>query len=399
MGVEISLLPDEGLTMNAVVLKLEKNKIRKEKEFHFLGSFEELLKKTGVGWPLAVSVNGKGVLQKKLALKDLPANPVETILPNANPGEFYHSVTESPEFGFASVSVIRKEVLDKIIGDLKDRGFKVLSVSIGISDIQYLAPFLSFEKKPVLTTTHFTLYFNDQKQLMDVENTLTTAGYDYEKTEYNIGDQYVYSPALLAFGSATGLLATGLEADPVFSNEAIRKEREDYTYYSYYKAGVRALLAGIFVILLINFFIYDHYFSKNKEWQDSRQMSLEQEEKIRKLGENVQTTERFLSQSGWEGSSRLSYIADRIAGLVPSGSLLTGLKIYPLNTGLGGEDSRLSFRKDTIQIMGVSEDPTELNQFANNLRNIADFKEVNIRSYLYKKEMQTGVFFMEIITR
>jgi hypothetical protein len=62
------------------------------------------------------------------------------------------------------------------------------------------------------------------------------------------------------------------------------------------------------------------------------------------------------------------------------------------------EDGLLNFQQDTIQITGTCGDPAELNRFVNNLRNIRDFRDISIKSYLYKKENQDGVFSMEIIT-
>jgi hypothetical protein len=396
-GVELTLLPDGGILLSGVVLKLEKNKIRKEKEFHFLSSYEELVRKTGVKAPLAITVSGKGILQKKLLLKDLTDRPVEMMLPNANPNEFYYTIT--PLEAVASVSVIRKEVLDKILADLLSHGFRILSLTIGLAGLPYLTPFLSAGTTPSVSTPQFVIRFDDRQQVSDIENLSFPGVQGYDKIEYNIGDQYVNSPALLAFGAATGLLASDPDGVPVIPMEALLRERENYTWFRYYRASAWALLTGLFTLLLVNFFIYNHYFSLNKDRQGVRLVSQEQEEKVKKLSATLRSKEDFLQQAGWEENSRLSYFADRIAGLVPSGTLLTGMQIHPLTVSLLGENAGTHFRKDTIQVAGTCDDPTELNQFTNNLKNIPDFKEVSIRNYAYKKEIRTGAFLMEIIVK
>lgn len=79
--------------------------------------------------------------------------------------------------------------------------------------------------------------------------------------------------------------------------------------------------------------------------------------------------------------------------------MLTDLWLNPVSAPLLGEGQNVDFKKDTIQVSGTCDDPTELNQFTNNLRNIQRFKEVSVRSYNYKKELGSGAFFMEIITK
>jgi len=396
-GVELAFLSGGELLISGVVLRLEKNKIVKKKEFHFLSSYEDLVQKAGVKAPLAITINGRGVLQKKMEARDLTDRPVEAMLPNANPNDFYHSVTPIGEL--ATVAVIRKETLDKIIADLQQKGFRVLSAAIGITDLPNLLPFFSFDQRTFLSTPFYSLVFDEQQQLEDIEFATGVTPTEYDKVEYNIGDQYVYSTALTGFASATGLLASGPDTGAAFSQTAIQQEKENYKYFRYYKAGLWAMLAGLFTILLVNFFIYNHYFSLNKDREGMRQLSQEQEDKLKKQSAALRQKEDFLSQSGWEASSRLSYFADRIAGLVPSGTLLTDMQINPVNNGLLGDDKGIRFRRDTIQVTGTCDDPTELNQFTNNLKNIQDFKTVSIRNYAYKKEIRSGTFFMEIITR
>jgi len=396
-GLELSFLPGGELLISGVVLKLEKNKIVKKREFHFLETFEQLVQKAGTKVPVALTINGRGVLQKKLKADELTDRPVEALLPNANPNDFYYSVTIYGDV--ATIGVIRKEVLDKTISELNAVGFRVLSVAIGMSDVQNVLPFYNADQRASLATPFYSISFDGRGQPADIELIAGFQPKDYEKIEYNLGDQYVYSAALTGFGSAAGLLAGGLDSTAAFHQTAIRRERENYRYYRYYRTALWTMLTGIFVILLVNFFIYNHYFSLNRDREGMRQLSREQADRIEKQAAAIRSKEEFLRTAGWDASSRLSYFADRIAGLVPSGTQLTDMQINPLNNSLPGDDKGLRFRRDTIQITGICDDPTELNQFTNNLKNIEAFKAVNIRSYAFKKEIQRGSFLMEIITR
>jgi Tfp pilus assembly protein PilN len=158
------------------------------------------------------------------------------------------------------------------------------------------------------------------------------------------------------------------------------------------------MLSFIFAILMINFLLYMHYSASNAEHAASLLLTQDEQKKTAKLESEVQAKEGFLNRYGWDRPSRISFYADRIAALVPDDAMLTALRINPLITSLLGGDGLPRFQQDTIQLSGTCDDPAELNRFANNLRNISDFREINIKSYLYKKETQQGLFSMEIIT-
>ncbi|HTC00686.1 MAG TPA: hypothetical protein VK705_08390 [Ferruginibacter sp.] len=394
-GVEIILLPNEDIIINAVTLKLENNKINKEQEVHALSSYHALSQKLPVELPVALTIGGKGVLHKKIPLEELSANPFENILPNANHNEFYMELIKFEKF--ASIYIIRKELLDKIIFDLNKVKFKILSVSLGAADINYLVPFLSFEEHSVIKSDAYSVSFNDKNQVIDVVVLPFNKEENYsKKIEYRIADQYVYSSAVISFGAAMGLLVNGLDIHSNIENDNIKKERENYTYYKYYKAALWGMLSSIFVVLLINFFVYNYYFSKNQEETISQGLTNEQTKNSERLQKEIDMKDEFLQQYGWTGSSKLSFYADRIAGLVPESVVLTDLSVYPVRTDFFSENNLITFAKDTIKITGTCDDPTELNKFENNLKNIEDFKNIKINNYFFKKETHHGIFLMEI---
>jgi Tfp pilus assembly protein PilN len=396
-GLEISIIGNGEWMIRSVTLKREKNKVIKEKQSHGISSLADLPKKASPGIPVAVAINGKGILHKK-ALPDIDKGGLfEAILPNSNPNEFYLDI--SGQQGFLYASIIRKELLDKILSELTELGYKVLSVSLGIAPLQYLLPFLNTERQgSIMTSSCFLISLNQEKRIIDVSVIPRRQEDVHPEVEYSIGDQYVNAGGLLAFGTAMSLIVEGASVLSGIDNGYIDKAREEYRYFKFYKTALWTLLSGIFCLLLVNFFVYNYFFDKNTARQASLGLTREEEKRMEKLATSIQQKEKFISQYGWDRHSRISLYADRIAALMPGSATLTDLKINPLNTGSFLEASVLSFKEDTIQITGICEDPTELNRFVNNLRNIRDFQKVNIKSYLYKKETQNGIFFMEIIT-
>ncbi len=273
------------------------------------------------------------------------------MLPNANPNELYVTVTQLE--GIASIAIARKEIADKILLELQQHGFHVLSVSIGMQDALNVLPFITLEGEMALQTPQFVLHTNQRREIIDVGNAPSWEPGGYDKIEYNIGDQYVSSPALLAFGSAMGLMVNGPGGPLPFSPQTVLQERTNFTYSRYYTTGLWSLLIFLFTLLFVNFLVYEHYFSLNKDREDHRQVSLEQEKKMQKQLTFLQSREDFIRKQGWDQSSRLSLYADRIAGLVPSGTVLTDLWINPVNSTLLGDAGTVSFKKDTLQLTGT----------------------------------------------
>ena len=416
-GVEVSLLNGGDLAIQAVLVKLQKHVVVKEKEVHSLGSAEALGKHVSAGTPLAVVLNGKGILHKKIPLEALIGNVFETVLPNGNPADFYMEIC--PYEGWASVYLVRRAVLDKVVDELARCNLRVLSVSMGVTVLQNLMPYLNLEKDmDQIRTNHFLLRIDPARRVMDIESLAYPVEEARPTLEYSIGNHYVFSRGIMAFGAAMGLFAGagvfdgadggsapaggsggyGGAAGGGIINDTIRSAREDYTYFNYFRAATWSFLGFVFAVLLINFFIYNHYFSSNEQYSASQALTQAEEKRAGKLELVIGSKERWISRYGWDRSSRLSLYADRIAALVPDDATLTVLKINPVHAGFASDNNPLSFQQDTIQLTGTCEDPAELNRFANNLRNIRSFRQIDIKSYLYKKETQNGVFSMEIIT-
>ena len=138
-GIEIIILEDDKFIINADTASTKNNAIIKGKEINGLSQLSELTEKIDLAIPVSVVVNGKGVLIKKTSLS-IGNGIVQSVLPNANPNDFYfeHFSTQHNEI----ISIVRKETADKIIAELKRLGFKVISISLGFSAINNILPFV-----------------------------------------------------------------------------------------------------------------------------------------------------------------------------------------------------------------------------------------------------------------
>jgi hypothetical protein len=395
-AVEITLLPEEKLLINGITVATRKNNIITSDKISGVQAIAQLPKQLSTANPLCVVFNGKGILVKKLTTEQTE-NPVSVLLPNANPADFYYELFPCGDFVVAAIA--RKELIEKYYSQLKAAGYRVLQVSLGFSVLQNILPFLNIENGKPIVTTSFILNAGGSKNISDFSLSENITTDKFQMTEYAIGDQYILSAHLLSFAAGVGLLTSDLKQSPAIDSAQLVYERTEFRFYKLFRAAGMFVLGFVFLVLLINFLIYNHYFSKNKELQATQSFSRSRLQEASALLENTHRKDLFLRKSGWTKPARISFYADRIASLTPSNTLLTTMTIHPVKTNTTGLTPVINFKTDTIQVAGTCDNPVEINQFINNLKIIQDFKEVSLKNYTYKKEQDAATFSIEIVTR
>ncbi len=396
-GIEITLLPDGKLLIHTGTLISEKNRAKKEKENSNIQSIDELVQKIGINIPVSIVINGMGVLVKKTDEGFTENNMLSSILPNVNPSDFYYQLTGSKPNTF--ISIARKETVHSLLDQLAAKGFKILQFTLGFAPIHNIVPFWKPENKQPLETGLFSLQTDNQLQLTGFLQKAEPTTDRFSLTEFQVANQYVHGSTLLAFSAALSLIADDLTKPAPIESETIKLARKEYRNYKYFKIAGWTVLTSILLILLINFLFFNYYFEHNKELQAFQLVSQEQIIQHKKAQLQLKNKELFLEKSGWLKKGKFSFYADRIASLTPANTTLTSLAVFPVKGMAVSDYGAFQNRRDTIQVNGICNDPVELNQYINNLKLINEFREVSIRDYHIKKEDETGIFFIEILTR
>jgi hypothetical protein len=396
-GIEVTFSPDNRYLIDGIVISNKKNRIVKEDEFTGITQVSELVKKADPKIPVSIVFNGKGILVKKIPGGETLNNPLMAVLPNANPADFYFETQQYSGFSVAAIS--RKEIIESFIQLLKNAGFTVLQASLGFNTISHVLSFINLDDKLPLITNLYSLQADAGKNIIGYEVKETQDADQLRITEYAIGNQYIRAAHILAFSAAVYILTDNLKNTPILQSATLTHDRTEFRYQNLFKFAGMALLSFIFIVLLLNFFIYSHYFNKNKELHVTHVFSKEKQEQTAVIAARIKNKEEFLLRSGWHKPCKASFYADRIASLTPFNTLLTSMAIYPVKSNVSGEFPVMNFKTDTIAVTGTCENPVDINQFMNNLKIIEQFKTVTLKNYLYKKEKETATFSLEIITR
>ena len=116
-GIQLTLHPDNKIDASIVVLKKSKNLVDLKDTFTGIDTYEGIFEHLKPGMPLYLSLNGRGILHKKLQSGN-GSDSINQLLPNASPDDFYMQAYKIDE-NERIVSVIRKDTLNTILDHIQ----------------------------------------------------------------------------------------------------------------------------------------------------------------------------------------------------------------------------------------------------------------------------------------
>ena len=394
-GVEILILADGSYEINLVILKKEKNTLTTEKQYQGILHIEELAELIDKKTPIVLLFGGKGVVHKKITVNenDTDVSLLHKVLPNANITDFNIQRTDiNPTQAF--ISIIRNDVLDKLTDELKK--YKLTSIAeccLGPFVINGLLPLVNERliNNEQLTIAHYQLQIREQ-QITDVAIGGSTNDIVFP---IHIGMDNVPQKLLVAFAGAFSYFS-GNNAG-INNSAAINHLKEEFKQQKKFELRGWALLVATFIILIVNYFIFNYYWSKNKELNPQL---VENEAALKRydvLKKEYDQKKQLLEQNGLLENSRTSYYADRIASGVPPSILLTEMNIHPLKKQKENEDIKgFFFETKTIFISGRSKQSIDLNNWMKELKKKSWITDVKLVNYQQDNETDDGLFLIDL---
>ncbi|MCH5718221.1 hypothetical protein [Niabella hibiscisoli] len=388
IGLDIHFMDEGNLVISGVHLKAQKGKVVKVKAIERIANFKDLQLPKNI--PVAVTLNGKGILMRTNKGK-ATENLVSSWFPGVNPQDFVYTLHDMEgEDNMAYIA--RRTFVEDVIKEVNEAGIRIVSLTLGTNPLNMVLSFMY--RGPIeLSTPTLKLDINDKKIISVQQERYPHAVYK----EIEIGEMHYNTNQVLALGSALSLLS--VPADRVHSDiktSEISYLQKDYVYYKLFQFTGWAVLITLLTLLLVNFFVFNHYYTKNNELVQSNSLIDAQLNNSLEDNAQVDSSYNFFMRSGWNRITKHGYFADRIAALVPPTVSLTGLQAAPLQESVGMND--YIFSQDKIWVSGTSADPTELETFSRALKNINGVQGVAIKNYVYKAEIGAATFLIEITT-
>ncbi len=387
VGLELQIGPDERWQFNGFHMKFVDKKLQQLTAYSDIEDLKLLKARLPKQVPLVLVINGKGVLMRKTAQPE--NNLVNQLFPGSNPGDFF-SVTCPDEATGQYHFICRKTLVAQVLEALNAAGLQPLSLGIGLTPLVQALPFLEAPDATINTPSYSVAIV--QKKIHEI---IYGPRERPDASTFMVGGALYKAQQVNALGAVLQvLLKPADQLEGAITTEAVKAAGEDYKYYKLFHFTKWTVLAALLVLLLGNFFVFNHYFGKNKAL--AQQADLVRAATQSSLLEQARSDSSyaFFTSAGWNKNTRHSYYADRIAALAPETVRFSLLQTAPVQESVGAGD--LIFANNKIILQGISTDPTELETFSRAIKNIPGVEAVVINNYLYKRDLLAAVFTLEI---
>lgn len=390
-GVSIELQPDGTGLFYLVELKVEKKKlsiIQKKTST----DVETLLNGVEKNIPIAVCIDGKGILHKEVTTFQFqsPEEIVESVLPNAKAASFHLQVVE--RVNGSIVSIGRKEAVDLWLTKIAELGFSVAELCLGKFCLAGAGPVLELKGK-TLPYASASLSFDEEGSILRSEpatgSSTTPARYASIAWQLQIEE-------LPAFAMAFQVVMPDLYQGQVFQVSPELDNKEDRRQELIFKKGIRLAAICIGLILFVNALLFTQYYFKVEELTAQQSNSLYVLQQVDTLQKELNNKKQYVEQAGWLSDQNYASLADAIAATVPNAASLSEMSMNPKEQNQAGGSDKFVFKRGQIYISGYCPDPVVLNEWVKRLLAIEGIASAKIIRYQLEDMNGKGLFELAI---
>ncbi|MEL7423959.1 MAG: hypothetical protein AAFN81_13245, partial [Bacteroidota bacterium] len=352
----------------ALICNRKHNSLLIEQQFPDYFSLKDLVEIVGTKLPVALSITGKGVLEK--TVENPSANWQQLLhsrLPGADPQAFTGQLTQDPSI----LNVIRKDKLNELLATFSKHDLLVVAFYLGTTVLENLLPLLG--RQSDLQAPPYLISFRagefEGLERVSLETPL-------QMMELN--NQDISSHHLVCF--ATGI-AQMIDYAPISFEDDLLRSRQSYELNQYSTWLGLAGLSVIFLSLLINFLVYS---------QTSRSLSKVEGElyysegliaKLDSLSSQIDQRQLALGDQVVR-ESKLSLLGDEVAISIPEGIRLRELDLFPIEKSSPNDRrGQISYQQETILIKGETTENILINEWISKLEDMEWIEAVQLLPY------------------
>ncbi|MCC8409355.1 PilN domain-containing protein [Mucilaginibacter sp. UR6-1] len=385
-GLTLHLLPDGSYIAHACSICVKGTQLDIEKKLTGKHSLKDVAKELNNGTLIALNINGKGVLTKIVELNGENVSPdFASILPGADPADYYRQDFRSGASVF--ISLIRRTDADRWMAQLHTMGFKVFLLSLG--------PFAVDQILPQLNNYSDTLIFDGHQIGLGEKNHWMSYVYqDGKKAElpFKIESERMDERLLLPYAAAFQLALHDRLAVIGVDSEEITELRNGWMQRKKLKAQAMLMLMAFFVLLLINFLVFNHFYTENLELQSRTKLIEQNAGDARQESIKIKEQEAVLQKLGYNGSKLKSVMIDQLCSLLPDGVTLTAFEINPVDQKKSRELRNTYFIDHRLKITGNADRVLNVNEWLALMGTCKWLKNAELEIYRVNPETGIGQF-------
>ena len=287
-------------------------------------------------------INNQQVLFK--VIEKNAKNPVVAAFPTINKKEFITEVKHSNEKSF--IGIVRKRYAENIWTLFNEAGIIILDTVIGSLPVFALLDVLPGTEH--IQTTHSQVSIINQ-QVTSITNNV------FSEESYQINGLELKNYEILSLGAMVSF----------YVNEQIQystKELETFKQQTIFAKGLKAGLALMFLILLVNFMFFSNYYRQIEKLQAEINIYSETKEALKKIASEVDKKKKLLQQIQNSGTSSLSKYTDQLIQEIPHSILLEEVNYQPFITTIK-KNKLIKNEQNMLQVSGVFKNNTELSNW------------------------------------
>lgn len=287
-------------------------------------------------------INNQQVLFK--VIEKNAKNPVVAAFPTINKKEFITEVKHSNEKSF--IGIVRKRYAENIWTLFNEAGIIILDTVIGILPVFALLDVLPGTEH--IQTTHSQISIINQQVTSITSNV-------FSEESYQINGLELKNYEILSLGAMVSF----------YVNEQIQystKELETFKQQTIFAKGLKAGLALMFLILLVNFMFFSNYYRQIEKLQAEINIYSETKEALKKIASEVDKKKKLLQQIQNSGTSSLSKYTDQLIQEIPHSILLEEVNYQPFITTIK-ENKLIKNEQNMLQVSGVFKNNRELSNW------------------------------------
>ncbi len=391
IGLSIDILEDETRLINYVCLKRRGKDLSIVDRKQNLQSIKELQGVFDSDSFVFLSINGKGIINKKIITNPAHLDTsqdklVSLVLPNAITSDFYAQKFNSTNSFF--VAVCRKNLVDNILSELEMVSCFPIKLCVGPYEINNI---LALIENNTLNTNTYQIRVEGQ-EVHEIQKLNAP-----ESIDYTIEGEKINSSEILAFSAA---IAGSLEQyDLANEFELIEANRKNISFGFQFKKKLVTSLLIVFGILLLNFLVYDFLFTKlesskkiNRDVAQSQMASIKTQEEFKQK-------KQFIVQKNWNANASISEIIELLSSSAPNGLTIKEINYQPENYKKTNATNSLKFQYKKVHVFGNVSNSNQLNSWMNLLVESRYFMDVSLQNYQLNTTGVGNVFNLEILLK
>lgn len=350
-------------------------------------SWESLSKQFKKNTAIFLTINTSNVLIKKLDDEFIDTNPDAVInhaYPNLDLDTFYYEIIQLSEHPVISIS--KKEYVDNVLQKLSEHKIDIAQFSLGISSLSGIIGYLGKESSITVSNRYIEIQDNQISSIGVIrENRLTY---------YEINGLKILNTHLLGFSNVISWLGNMISFSN-FSDKAKTLKQEFLNKRRFYILS-RFSLVFFLVVLLANFFVFDHYYNKVQEMNATIEINKQRKNRLESLDASVKTKEARVTIMTTLSNSKSTFYLDWIANNLPTTILLNELVYQPLIKPMRDNDLIL-LSANILSVSGTSSNGKEFSDWVEELEKLEWVISVETMNYDYTSK-NTSTFSIKITT-